>query len=152
MIEIRPDDLMGEPVRALLTYHLEQMHLNSPPGGVFALDLSGLRAPGVTVWTAWRGGDIAGVGALKLLGDGAGELKSMRTHPGHLRQGVAAALLEHIIGQARGRGLTRLSLETGSGPAFEPALALYRRRGFVDGDAFADYERSDFNQFLHLEL
>ena len=48
--------------------------------------------------------------------------------------------------------MTRLSLETGSGPAFEPALKLYRRRGFVDGEAFADYRRSTFNQFLHLDL
>jgi putative acetyltransferase len=152
MIEIRQDDLTGQPVRGLLTYHLRQMHLNSPPGSVFALDLSGLRAPGVTVWTAWRDGQIAGVGALKMLGDGTGELKSMRTAPGQLRRGVAGALLEHIIGVAKARGLTRLSLETGSGPAFEPALALYRRRGFLNGEAFSDYERSAFNQFLRLEL
>lgn len=76
----------------------------------------------------------------------------MRTHPDYLRRGVAAALLEHIIAEARARGMRRLSLETGSGPAFEPALALYRRRGFVDGEAFAPYVRSAFNQFLHLEL
>ena len=76
----------------------------------------------------------------------------MRTHPLHLRRGVAAALLEHVIGEARRRGLRHLSLETGSGPAFEPALALYRKRGFVDGDAFGDYAKSAFNQFLHLAL
>jgi putative acetyltransferase len=45
-----------------------------------------------------------------------------------------------------------LSLETGSGPFFQPALALYRRRGFVEGEPFGEYERSDFNQFLHLTL
>ena len=76
----------------------------------------------------------------------------MRTHPAFLRRGVASALLEHIVCVARARKLTRLSLETGSGPAFEPALALYRRRGFVDGEPFARYERSAFNQFLHLAL
>jgi putative acetyltransferase len=76
----------------------------------------------------------------------------MRIHPAHLRKGVGAALLEHIIGAAQGRGLTRLSLETGRGPAFEPALALYRRRGFKDGGAFGDYVRSEFNQFLHMKL
>jgi putative acetyltransferase len=48
--------------------------------------------------------------------------------------------------------MRRLSLETGSGPAFDPALSLYRRRGFVDGEPFAQYERSAFNQFLHLTL
>jgi putative acetyltransferase len=93
-----------------------------------------------------------GVGALKELIDGTGELKSMRTHPGHLRRGVAAILLEHVVNKAKARGLQRLSLETGSGPAFDPALALYRKRGFVDGEAFSDYERSAFNQFLHLPL
>lgn len=152
MLEIRPDDLSGDPTRALLALHLAGMHAHSPPGSVFALDLSGLRTPDVTVWTVWRGPEIVGIGALKALGDRSGELKSMRTHPDHLRQGVAASLLEHMIAEARARGYTRLSLETGSGPAFDPALGLYRRRGFVDGAAFAGYERSAFNQFLHLAL
>jgi len=152
MFDIREDDLSGEAVRALLAHHLAGMHESSPPGHVFALDLSGLLAPGVTVWSVWRGAALAGIGALKLLGDGGGELKSMRTHPDHLRQGVAAALLEHIITEARRRGFRRLSLETGKGPAFEPALSLYRKRGFVAGAAFSDYVDSDFSQFFHLKL
>lgn len=152
VLAIREDDLSGEPVRALLALHLRGMHAHSPPGSVFALDLSGLAASGITVWSAWRGDAVAGIAALKQLGDGTGELKSMRTHPDHLRQGVARALLEHVITAARARGLAQLSLETGSGPAFEPALALYRRRGFVDGRAFDEYEASPFNQFLHLAL
>ena len=76
----------------------------------------------------------------------------MRTHPDHLRRGVASILLEHIISEGAARGYERICLETGSGPAFEPALALYRRRGFVDGEAFGDYVSSGFNQFLHLTL
>ena len=76
----------------------------------------------------------------------------MRTHPAFLRRGVAAALLEHIIDAAKVKGMKRLSLETGSGSYFEAALSLYRRRGFVDGDEFADYKRTAFNQFLHLNL
>lgn len=151
-LEIREDDLSSEPTRELLRLHLMGMHANSPPGHVFALDLSGLKAPNVTIWSAWSRGQIAGIGALKDLGDGTGEVKSMRTHPSFLRQGVGAALLEQIISSARARGMSRLSLETGSGPAFEPALALYRKRGFIDGEAFSDYARSQFNQFLHLPL
>ncbi|SEL67294.1 putative acetyltransferase [Pseudoxanthomonas sp. GM95] len=149
---LREDDLSGAQIRALLEYHLRQMHANSPPGSVFALDLSGLQAPGMTVWSAWCDDALVAVGALKDWGDGTGELKSMRTHPDHLRQGAAAAVLEHILGVARARGLQRVSLETGSGEAFEPALALYRKRGFSNGDAFGDYVASDFNQFLHLSL
>lgn len=152
MLDIRVDDLTSEPVRALLALHLEGMHENTPPGHVFALDLSGLQAPNVTVWSAWDGPTLKGISALKELGDGTGELKSMRTEPRHLRKGVATKLLEHIIGEAHRRRLRRLSLETGRGLAFEPALALYRKHGFKDGEAFADYRRSDFNQFLHLVL
>ncbi len=150
MFEIRRDDLSGEATRALLALHLAGMHENSPPGSVFALDLSGLLLPEVTVWTVRDGEEVVGIGALKLLRDGTGELKSMRTHPGHLRRGVAAALLDHLVAEARARGLTRLSLETGNGPAFEPALSLYRSRGFVDGEPFSEYARSSFNRFLHL--
>jgi putative acetyltransferase len=149
---IREDDLAGEQTRDLLRLHLEEMQANSPAGSVFALDLTGLKAPRVTVWTLWINDTVAGIAALKELGDRMGELKSMRTHPAFLRRGVASALLDHIVDVARARGLTRLSLETGSGPAFEPALSLYRRRGFVQGGTFADYEKSAFNQFLHLSL
>lgn len=152
VFDIREDDLSGEAARRLIALHLSGMHDNSPPEHVRALDLSGLTAPQVTVWTVWDGPDLAGIGALKDLGDGSAELKSMRTDPRHLRRGVAAALLEHIINEARRRGMRRLSLETGSGPAFDPALTLYRKRGFTDGAAFSDYEKSAFNQFLHMDL
>ena len=151
-MDIRDDDLTSSQTVELLRIHLAGMHQNSPAGHVFALDLSGLKRPDVFVFSAWQDGQICGIGALRQLDATTGEVKSMRTHPNHLRQGVGALLLEHIIKIAAGLGLRRLSLETGSGDAFEPALALYRRRGFVNGDAFGNYEKSDFNQFLHLDL
>jgi putative acetyltransferase len=150
--DIRADDLSSYATRRLVRFHLEGMHAHSPPGSVFALDFTGLTAPDVTVWTVWSERKIAGMGALKDLGDRTGELKSMRTHPDFLRRGAASAFLEHVIEVARARGMVRLSLETGSGPYFEPAPSLYRRRGFVNGETFADYKRSAFNQFLHLTL
>jgi putative acetyltransferase len=152
VIRIVEDDLTGPEINALLKYHLEQMHLNSPPGSVFAFDVARLRADDVTFWSVWGDDVLLGCGAMKALDPMAGEVKSMRTAPEHLRKGVAAALLDHIICVAQARGYARLSLETGSGPAFEPALALYRRRGFADGPAFGEYEASAFNQFLHLAL
>jgi putative acetyltransferase len=152
MFVIRQDDLSGEDVRALLAIHLAGMQANTPAGHVFALDLSGLQTPDITVWTVRQDGALAGIGALKALGDGTGEIKSMRTHPDHLRKGVAAALLDHILDEAATRGYHRVSLETGVGESFEPALALYRKRGFETGEAFSDYEPSAFNQFLHLGL
>ena len=151
-LAIRQDDLTGPPTRALLALHLAGMQANTPPEHVFALDLSGLQRPEITVWTVWEGDEVMGVGALKDLGDGTGELKSMRTDPRHLRRGVAAAMLDHLIAEGRRRGYRRLSLETGRGEAFEPALALYRKAGFANGEMFSDYEGSAFSQFLHLDL
>jgi putative acetyltransferase len=151
-MDIREDDLSSQATQDLLRLHLAGMHSNSPPGHVFALDLSGLQVPEVTVWSAWEGSAICGIGALKCLDATTGEIKSMRTHPDFLRKGVARRVLDHIVQQARNRDLRRLSLETGSGPGFEPALQLYRSYGFADGEAFADYQRSEFNQFLHLDL
>jgi putative acetyltransferase len=139
-------------VKALLIRHLEGMHANSPPGHVFALDWPALQKPEISFYALWEGEDLLGVGALKELEPRAGEIKSMRTADAHLRKGVGAMILECIIAEARRRGYTRLSLETGSGAAFEPALELYRKYGFTEGGAFGDYEKSSFNQFLHLEL
>jgi len=152
VFEVRQDDLSGDDVRALLAIHLAGMQANTPAGHVFALDLSGLQSPDITVWAVRDAGALAGIRALKALGDDTAELKSMRTHPDHLRKGVAAALLDHILDEAATRGYRRVSLETGVGESFEPALSLYRKRGFRNGEAFADYEPSAFNQFLHLNL
>jgi putative acetyltransferase len=149
---IREDDLTGAPTLELLRLHLQGMHASSPAGSVYALDLGRLKSPSICVFSAWAGSRVAGIGALKELDADRGEVKSMRTHPDFLRQGVAAAILERIIAEGRQRGMRRLSLETGTGPAFEPALALYRRLGFIDGEAFGDYQRSEFSQFLHLDL
>ena len=150
--DIRVDDLSGGPTRALLAFHLAGMHANSPPENVFALDLSGLQAPGITVWTAWSGDDIAAVGALKEHGEGLGEIKSMRTHPAFVGSGAGRAILRHIVGEARARSLIRLSLETGSGAAFEPAIGLYSAYGFAEGGPFAGYSESGFSRFFHLDL
>ena len=128
------------------------MHANSPAGHVFALDWSGLRKPAISFYALWQGEELLGFGALKELDARSGEIKSMRTADAHLRKGVAATILDHMVAEARKRGYTRLSLETGSGVAFEPALALYRTRGFTSGGAFGGYEKSPFNQFLHLDL
>lgn len=163
MFEVRPADLDDRRIGDLLRLHLAAMNAHSPPESVFALDLSALSAPAVTVWAAWQGERVASIGALKMIdgataaaqsapGERLAEIKSMRTHPDFLRRGAAVAILATIIACARDRRVSRLALETGSGPAFEPALALYRQHGFVATGAFGNYTASAFNQFLHLIL
>ena len=144
---------LDEPdVIALLNEHLQGMADHTPPESIHALDIEGLKAPDITFWTLRDGDELLGCIALKQLDDRHGEIKSMRTAGAHLRRGVGAALLEHVIGEARRRSYVRLSLETGSGPGFEPALALYRKFRFVDCEPFANYRDDPFSRFMRLEL
>jgi putative acetyltransferase len=71
-LDIRLDDLEGDAVRRLLAAHLADLQAASPPEFSFALDLSGLKRPDITVWSAWDSETLVGIGALKVLGDGAG--------------------------------------------------------------------------------
>jgi putative acetyltransferase len=152
-MEIRAGGLDHPAVVDLLRLHLASMAELSPPESVHALDLSGLSAPDVMFWAAWDGEAVLGCGALKAIGEHEGEIKSMRTAPAHLRKGVAAAILDHIVSRARARGYRRLSLETGTGPAFAPAHAFYQSFGFVDCGAFGDYPKDDpFSRFMSLAL
>ena len=149
---VREGDFANQKVLALLQEHLAGMHANSPPGSVYALQPSGLQSQAVSFYSVWDRDELMAIGALKEIDIAVGEVKSMRTAHAHLRRGAAALLLDHLITIARARGYQRLSLETGSGAAFEPALALYRRYGFENGGQFGEYEQSAFNQFLHLKL
>lgn len=165
---IRIDRELTDPqVLSLLDEHLAGMRAESPPECVFALDLDGLRRPEITFLTVWRlppdaqsgdEGELLAMGALKELTPttategGHGELKSMRTSARHLRQGAAQAILIELLTLARERGYARVSLETGSTPAFEPAMAMYRRFEFVECGPFADYRENPFSRFMRTDL
>ncbi|EEZ7683956.1 TPA: GNAT family N-acetyltransferase, partial [Escherichia coli] len=114
MFTIKTDDLTHPAVQALVAYHISGMLQQSPPESSHALDVQKLRNPKVTFWSVWEGEQLAGIGALKLLDDKHGELKSMRTAPNYLRRGVASLILRHILQVAQDRCLHRLSLETGT--------------------------------------
>ena len=136
----------------LLAAHLETMISHSPPESVHALDVSSLRGPGITFWTAWDDATLLGFGALKEIGPRHGEVKSMHTAQAHRGQGVAAQILSHILGVARERGYHRLSLETGSMAAFASARALYARYGFAFCEPFAGYREDPNSVFMTLDL
>ena len=139
-------------VVSLLRTHVELGRAHTAPGSAHALDLSGLRAPDVSFWSVWDGDTLAGVGALKTLSADHGEIKSMHTVESMRRRGVGSLMLRHIMEEARSRGMTRLSLETGSWPFFVPARALYARHGFVECPPFGDYKPDPNSVFMTLEL
>jgi len=151
-MQIRVDDLAGAEIRALLAEHLDNMRQLSPRESVHALDLPALVKPEITFWTVWSGFELLGCGALKELTSTHGEVKSMRTASAHRRQGVGRAMLEHIIAEARRRSYARLSLETGSMPAFQPARTLYESFGFTYCSPFADYAVDPNSAFMTRRL
>jgi putative acetyltransferase len=147
-MQIRQDDLSGPEIRALLAEHLRSMHELSPPESVHALPIDKLRQADVTFWTVWSGDELLGCGALRELDAAHGEIKSMRTSQAHRRRGAARAMLEHILAEARRRGYARLSLETGSMAAFEPARRLYAQFGFTLCGPFGDYHDDPNSAFM----
>lgn len=151
-LEFRVDDLTSEPTRALVARHLAGMHEDTPPENVFALDVDALRHPDVTFFSGWDGDDLVVIGALKTMDARNGELKSMRVADAHRGTGAGRAILRHIVGVARERGMTRLWLETGSPESFLPARRLYASEGFVECDAFGDYPENPFSVFMTTEL
>jgi putative acetyltransferase len=152
VIAIRDGGLDHPAVQSLLRLHLAGSHAETPAANAHALDLDGLRAAGIAFVTAWDDDTLLGMGALKQLDDGTGEIKSMRTAPGQLRRGVARAILFYLVGVARARDYPRLYLETGTAPLFAPANALYEAFGFVDGPVFGGYPPSPHNRFMTLPL
>ena len=145
-------DLDDPRVADLVRRHLIRARAETAVGSSHALDLSQLRAPDVTLWAAWEDETLAGVGALRALDAMHGEVKSMFTAETMRGRGVASAMLRHIMSEAQRRGITRLSLETGSWPYFEPARALYRKHGFLECPPFADYQPDPNSVFMTREL
>jgi putative acetyltransferase len=145
-------DFSDPRVIALLKTHLISAQAETAPGSAHALDLCGLQSPDISFWTIWEDDALVGIGALKRLSADHGEVKSMHTAQFARGKGVGSALLRHIIATARARGMSRLSLETGSWEYFRPARALYARHGFVECRPFADYVPDRNSIFLSLDL
>lgn len=148
----RIDDLSSPEVQALIAEHLRGMRASSPACHVNALAMEGLKRPEVTFWSVWEGESLCGCGALRELSPTSGEIKSMRTLPRYLRQGVGQAMLDEILRTAMARGYEHLYLETGTGVAFEAAHALYCKNGFTWCGPFGDYVATDFNVFMEKNL
>jgi len=147
-MHFRLDDLTGPEIAAFLEEHLQDMRTVSPPESVHALDLDGLRRPEISYWTLWDADRLVGCGALKELDTMHGELKSMRVSRRDRGKGIGGVILTHLIAEARRRGYTRLSLETGSMPFFNPAHRLYERFGFTRCGSFANYREDPNSLFM----
>jgi putative acetyltransferase len=151
-LTIRPGGLDDPRVVALLQHHHATCHAVTPPGSAHAFDVMRLKAPDVWFWTGWENDAPVAVGALKWLSPEHGEVKSMHTLQAARRRGYGAIMLGHIIAEARKLGFARLSLETGSFDFFRPAVALYKRHGFVECAPFEGYKPDRNSTFLTRDI
>lgn len=149
---VKPDDLSSPKIAELLAEHLHDMHEQSPPGSVHALDLNELRKADITFWSVWSDDELVGCGALKELDGEHSEIKSMRTARAFRGKGAGKLILQHIIDEARSRGYKRLSLETGSMEFFDPARRLYGSYGFEYCGPFGDYILDPNSVFMTMDL
>lgn len=149
---IRRDDLTDPRVLALLQQHLDEVHQWSPACKVHAMPAERLREEDVTFFAAWDDETLAAVGALKDLGDGRGELKSMRAADSYRGKGAGHAILDALVAEARSRGMIWLGLETGNTAEFADSHALYRRHGFAECPPFGDYVSDDFSLCMERSL
>ena len=145
-------DFSDPGLAEFLQAHLDDMEPTAPPESRHALDLGGLQAPSVRLWVATESAGIVGTAALAALEPGHEEVKSMRTAPWARGRGIASALLQHVVADARERGVVRLSLETGSMDFFAPARALYARSGFEPCAPFGSYVDDPLSVFMTQSL
>jgi putative acetyltransferase len=152
MMRIVLGDFSDPRVVDLLHIHLNSARAETAPGSAHALNVTGLQSPDISFWTIWEDETLLGFGALKWLSADHGEVKSMHTAQAMRGKGVGSAMLRHIIATARARGMSRLSLETGSWEYVRPARELYRGHGFVECPPFADYVLDPNSVFMSLDL
>jgi putative acetyltransferase len=144
-------------VDALLARHHAAMRAGSPEESCHVMTAEALRAAGARVYALQGGdGELCAVGALKPLPAGQGpggahpavELKSMHVAEAHRGQGMGAALLRHLLDEARASGAVLACLETGTQPGFAAARGLYTAAGFAPCPPFAGYRRDPLSVFM----
>lgn len=139
---------LNKEVAQILEIHHNFCTSTTPADCCHVMNVSELISPQIEVFAARLDGKYVGVGALRVLNETHGELKSMHTLEKARGQGVGRAVVEHISEFAKSKGITRLSLETGTNDAFRAARELYFSMDFEICEPFGDYSLSENNVYM----
>jgi GNAT superfamily N-acetyltransferase len=143
----RPDSEDARALIAELEAHLEPLYPSESRHG-YAVEK--LIAQGVAFFLIRHDGEAAGCGGIQLYGKEYGELKRMYVRPRFRGMGLAKAMLVHLAGYARDRGVGVLRLETGIHQL--EAIGLYEREGFRPIHPFGDYENDPLSKFYEKRI
>lgn len=130
-MKIRQGGLPNVGVDALLREQIKDMQGLRPPLDGASLTAADILTGKFPFWTAWDDDQVIGCAALRPIDADHAELKAMRTRRTYRQKGVATALMHTILEHALRKGITRISLVTGSDPYFDAARRLYEQHGFA---------------------
>ena len=139
MIKVAREHPVQPDLTLLHERHTQAMHADTPPESIHMLPADALAADGISFFVMRDDGRAVGMGAFKRLSDTHAELKSMHILLEERGRGLAQTMLDALVQEARAAGFTKLSLETGSQPSFEPARRLYAAAGFEECGPFEGY-------------
>jgi GNAT superfamily N-acetyltransferase len=104
-----------------------QAHANESAGELRKPVAEAIKGDGVII-VAYAGAEPVGIGALRNLGPGVGEIKRMYVVPAHRGAGVGRLLLNDLERRARERGLDAVRLDTHD--RLSEANGLYEAVGY----------------------
>ena len=152
-VEIAAETPLQDDVRAMVAELNAYMIPLTPREFQFHLTVEQMADPSVTMLMARdETGAPVGMASLKDHGGGLGEVKRMFTRPVVRGKRIGLQLLQRIEAPAREKGISRLVLETGEAPGFEPAWRVYERGGFTVCGAVLDYPDSGFSRFYEKKI
>jgi len=152
-IRVSIETPLQDDVRELVEHLNAHMLPLSPLEFQFKMTVEQMAEPDTTVFVARdEDGKAVGCGALKMHEDGTGELKRMFTRPEVRGKRVGSALVDAIVGLANAKNVSRLVLETGTGPGFAGAWRLYENSGFTRCGVVLDYPDSEYSAFFEKRL
>ena len=147
-VTITEDHPLTPDLSLLFDRHTADMHADTPPESIHMMDKGALAAPGIRFFVLRDAGQPLAMGAYKRIDDTHAEIKSMHVLVEARGRGLSRAMLDHLLGEARKDGFTRLILETGVQTTFVAARALYARAGFVDCPPFEGYLDDPHSVFM----
>lgn len=153
---IRPVDPQRQDVAALLEQADAYLLSRYPADLCFLDDATALTEPHVTLLGAFRGDELVGMGAVKIISDADerggdfGEIKRVFVREVARGGGIGRRLMQALESHLLHRGLALVRLETGTEQP--EAVSLYTKLGYTIRAPFGDYPENPMSIFMEKEL